>query len=168
MTGLGKSTALLSTAGIGVVNLVFTMIGLALIDRYGRKLLLYIGSVGYIISLTLMGLAFYNEAFSGMTIFVFLFIASHAIGQGAVIWVFIGEIFPNRVRASGQSFGSLTHWVFAAIIANVFPWLAAKVGGAGIFLFFAGMMVLQLIWVRFMMPETKGIALEDMEKRVMH
>jgi MFS transporter, SP family, arabinose:H+ symporter len=167
MTGLGKSTALLSTAGIGVVNLVFTMLGLALIDRYGRKLLLYIGSVGYIISLTLMGLAFYNEAFSGMTIFVFLFIASHAIGQGAVIWVFIGEIFPNRVRASGQSFGCLTHWVFAAIIANVFPLLSAKIGGAGIFLFFAGMMVLQLLWVRFMMPETKGIALEDMERKVM-
>ena len=168
MTGLGKSASLLSTAGIGLTNLVFTMIGLSLIDRFGRKLLMYIGSVGYIVSLSLIALAFYRESYGGMSIFIFMFIASHAIGQGAVIWVFIGEIFPNEVRASGQSFGSFTHWIFAAIIANIFPVMAGRYGGTPIFIFFAAMMVLQLLYVRFMMPETKGVALEDMEKKLGH
>ena len=162
MTGLGKSAALLSSTGIGVVNLIFTMAGLSLIDRFGRRALMYIGSVGYIVSLGLIALAFYRESFDGMTFFVFAFIAAHAIGQGAVIWVFVGEIFPNEVRASGQSFGGLTHWVFAAIVANVFPIAAGKFGGGPIFLFFTIMMVFQLLYVRFLMPETKGIALEDM------
>jgi len=165
MTGLGKSTALLSSVGIGLVNLVFTMIGLSLIDRFGRKVLMYIGSIGYIISLGLIALSFYRESYEGMTIFVFSFIAAHAIGQGAVIWVFVGEIFPNEVRASGQSFGSLTHWVFAAVVANVFP-IVSGFGGAPIFLFFMCMMVLQLLYVLFMMPETKGVALEDMDVRM--
>jgi len=168
MTGLSKSSSLLSTAGIGLVNLVFTMLGLALIDRFGRRVLMYIGSIGYIVSLSLVALAFYRNSFAGMTFFVFAFIASHAVGQGAVIWVFIGEIFPNEVRASGQSFGCLTHWVFAAIITNVFPDMAARFGGAPIFGFFAFMMVLQLLYVIFMMPETKGIALEDMETQLAH
>ncbi|HTJ50144.1 MAG TPA: sugar porter family MFS transporter, partial [Cyclobacteriaceae bacterium] len=168
MAGLGKSTALLSSAGIGLVNLIFTMIGLSLIDKYGRKMLMYIGSFGYIISLSLIAQAFYRDSFDGISIFIFVFIASHAIGQGAVIWVFIGEIFPNEVRASGQSFGSLCHWVFAAIIANVFPLAAGMFGGGPIFLFFTGMMVLQLIYVKFMMPETKGVALEDMQIRIGH
>ena len=162
MTGLGKSAALLSSTGIGVVNLIFTMAGLSLIDRFGRRALMYIGSVGYIVSLGLIALAFYRESFDGMTFFVFAFIAAHAIGQGAVIWVFVGEIFPNEVRASGQSFGGLTHWVFAAIVANIFPIAAGKFGGGPIFLFFTIMMVFQLLYVRFLMPETKGIALEDM------
>ena len=162
MTGLGKSAALLSSTGIGVVNLIFTMAGLSLIDRFGRRALMYIGSIGYIISLGLIALAFYRESFDGMTFFVFAFIAAHAIGQGAVIWVFIGEIFPNEVRASGQSFGGLTHWVFAAIVANVFPIVATKFGGGPIFLVFTILMVFQLLYVRFLMPETKGIALEDM------
>lgn len=166
MAGLGKSTALLSSTGIGLVNLIFTMIGLSLIDRFGRKLLMYIGSIGYIISLTLIAQAFFRDSFDGVTIFVFVFIASHAIGQGAVIWVFIGEIFPNEVRASGQAFGGLTHWVFAAIIANVFPIFAAQYGGGQVFAFFAVMMVFQLLFVRFMMPETKGMALEDMSVRM--
>jgi SP family arabinose:H+ symporter-like MFS transporter len=166
MTGLGKSTALLSTAGIGLVNLVFTMVGLSLIDRYGRRLLMYIGSIGYIVSLALISQAFFRESYEGVTIFVFVFIASHAIGQGAVIWVFLGEIFPNEVRASGQAFGGLTHWVFAAVIANVFPIIAAKFGGGQVFLFFTIMMVFQLLFVRFMMPETKGVALEDMSVRM--
>ena len=168
MTGLSKSTALLSTAGIGAVNLVFTMLGLSLIDRFGRRMLMYIGSFGYIISLSLVALAFYRNSFAGMTIFIFAFIASHAVGQGAVIWVFIGEIFPNEVRAAGQSFGSFTHWICAAIITNVFPVLASRFGGAPIFAFFTGMMVLQLLFVMFLMPETKGIALEDMEARIAH
>jgi MFS family permease len=96
--------------------------------------------------------------------YVFLFIAAHAVGQGAVIWVFISEIFPNSVRAAGTSFGSLTHWAWAAVVAQVFPYFAGNVGGATIFGFFALMMVLQLIYVWRMMPETKGIALEDMDK----
>jgi SP family arabinose:H+ symporter-like MFS transporter len=168
MTGLSKSSALLSTAGIGLVNLVFTMLGLSLIDRFGRRVLMYIGSIGYIVSLGLIALAFYRNSFGGMTIFVLAFIAAHAVGQGAVIWVFIGEIFPNEVRAAGQSFGCFTHWMFAAIIANVFPALADRFGGAPIFAFFCGMMVLQLLYVMFMMPETKGIALEDMDTQLAH
>jgi MFS transporter, SP family, arabinose:H+ symporter len=166
MSGLGRSTALLSTAGVGLVNLIFTMVGLSLIDRFGRKILMYIGSIGYIVSLGLIASAFYRNSFEGMTFFVFMFIASHAIGQGAVIWVFIGEIFPNEVRASGQALGGFTHWVFAAIIANVFPIAASSFGGAPIFLFFTAMMVCQLLFVRFMMPETKGVALEDMNIRI--
>jgi SP family arabinose:H+ symporter-like MFS transporter len=166
MTGLAKSTALLSTAGIGLVNLVFTMLGLSLIDRVGRKTLMYIGSFGYIISLGLIALAFQRDVYDGMTFFVFMFIASHAIGQGAVIWVFIGEIFPNDVRASGQALGGFTHWIFAALVANIFPIAASSYGGAPIFLFFMIMMVGQLLFVKFMMPETKGVALEDMNIRM--
>ncbi|MEO0044219.1 MAG: hypothetical protein RL329_3667 [Bacteroidota bacterium] len=161
-TGLGASTALLSTAGIGLINLIFTMVGVSMIDKLGRRVLMYIGSIGYIVSLALIARAFYTDSFTGMTIFVFMFIASHAIGQGAVIWVFFSEIFPNEVRASGQAFGCFVHWVFAAIITNVFPIFSAKLGGGPIFLFFSVMMILQLLYVRFMMPETKGVALEDM------
>lgn len=167
MAGLGKNSAFLSTTGIGVVNFVFTIIGWYLIDRSGRKKLMYIGSIGYIISLALIAYSFYTNATGGITWYVFLFIAAHAIGQGAVIWVFISEIFPNTVRAAGMSWGSLTHWVFAAIIANVFPFFAGF-GGSYIFAFFCFMMVLQLLFVWKMMPETKGIALEDMEKTVIH
>jgi sugar porter (SP) family MFS transporter len=168
MTGLSASTALLSTAGIGLVNLIFTMLGVSLIDRFGRRVLMYIGSVGYIISLALIAIAFYRNIFDGMTFFVFMFIASHAIGQGAVIWVFIAEIFPNEVRASGQAFGCFVHWIFAALLTNIFPPLAKAYGGTPIFAFFTLMMVGQLLYVRFMMPETKGVALEDMGQRVMH
>lgn len=168
MAGLAKSSALLSSVGIGLTNLIFTMLGVTLIDKLGRKTLMFIGSFGYIISLSLIARAFYAEQFDGMTFFVFAFIAAHAIGQGTVIWVFISEIFPNEVRASGQAFGSLTHWVFAAIITNVFPYFAGKFGGTPIFVFFAIMMVCQLLYVWFMMPETKGVALEDMDVRVGH
>ncbi len=164
-TGLGASTALLSTAGIGLINLIFTMVGVSMIDKLGRRVLMYIGSIGYIVSLALIARAFYTDSFTGMTIFVFMFIASHAIGQGAVIWVFFSEIFPNEVRASGQAFGCFVHWVFAAIITNVFPIFSAKLGGGPIFLFFSVMMIFQLLYVRFMMPETKGVALEDMQTR---
>jgi MFS transporter, SP family, arabinose:H+ symporter len=166
MAGLGKSTALLSSAGIGIINLAFTMIGLSLIDRYGRKTLMYLGSGGYLLSLGLIARAFYTDSYDGITLFVFLFIASHAISQGTVIWVFISEIFPNEVRAAGQSMGAFTHWIFAAILANVFPIIAGQFGGGPIFLFFAMMMFLQLLFVRFMMPETKGVALEDMGSRL--
>ncbi len=168
MTGMGGQTALLSTAGIGIVNLVFTMLGLALIDRFGRKFLMYIGSVGYIISLGAVGYAFYTEAFGGVLVptWLFVFIASHAVGQGACIWVFISEIFPNDVRGFGMAFGSGTHWVFAALIAGTFPYFAGLLGPAQLFFLFAGMMVLQLLFVMFMMPETKGISLEEIEQQM--
>lgn len=167
MAGLGKDAAFLSSTGIGIVNFLFTVLGWSLIDRYGRRTLMYIGSVGYIISLVLMSLAFAGVINGGITIFVFMFIAAHAIGQGSVIWVFLSEIFPNSVRASGTSFGCLTHWVFAALISQTFTFFANNIGGSYIFGFFAVMMVLQLIFVWKMMPETKGVALEDMDKATM-
>lgn len=171
MAGLGKNAAFLSSTGIGIVNFLFTMFGWYLIDRFGRRTLMYIGSVGYIISLTLMSLAFAGVIDGGVPIFVFMFIAAHAIGQGSVIWVFLSEIFPGSVRAAGTSFGCLTHWVFAALISQTFPFFASlgepKDMGAKIFGFFAVMMVLQLLFVWKMMPETKGVALEDMDKATM-
>lgn len=167
--GLGESTALLSSIGIGAINLVFTLVGVFLIDRLGRKVLMYIGSVGYIISLSLVSLAFFLH-WQGIAVpvFLFLFVASHAIGQGAVIWVFISEIFPNHLRASGQSFGSSTHWVLAAIIPSLIPFLFSTIGPGVVFLFFAIMMVFQLIFVAFMMPETKGISLEELSKNLIN
>lgn len=165
--GLGESTALLSSIGIGVVNLVFTLIGVFLIDRLGRKILMYIGSVGYIISLTLVAMAFFLHWQGIMVpVFLFLFIAAHAIGQGAVIWVFISEIFPNHLRASGQAFGSTTHWILAAIIPSLIPFLFSTIGAGVVFLFFAIMMVFQLFFVAFLMPETKGISLEELSKKL--
>jgi SP family arabinose:H+ symporter-like MFS transporter len=165
--GLGESTALLSSIGIGVTNLLFTLIGVFLIDRLGRKVLMYIGSVGYIISLSLVAMAFFFH-WQGMAvpIFLFLFIASHAIGQGAVIWVFISEIFPNHLRASGQAFGSTTHWILAAIIPSLIPFLFSTIGPGVVFLFFAVMMVFQLVFVAVLMPETKGISLEELSKKL--
>jgi sugar porter (SP) family MFS transporter len=168
MTGLGKESALLSSTGIGIVNLIFTVIGWALIDRVGRRVLMYIGSVGYLISLSLIALAFFNESYANVPLFIFAFIAAHAIGQGSVIWVFISEIFPNSVRASGMAWGALTHWVFAAIIANVFPYFSQQFGGGAIFSFFAFMMIFQLLYVWLMMPETKGVSLENLQKRMIH
>ncbi len=166
--GLAKSSALLSSVGIGAVNLVFTMLGLSWIDRFGRRFLMYIGSFGYILSLSTVALAFYTGNAGGLIvpILLFVFIASHAIGQGAVIWVFISEIFPNQVRSFGNSLGSSTHWVFAAIIAATFPLLAGRFGQAPIFALFALMMVFQLLFVWKMMPETKGVSLEDIEKKL--
>ncbi|WP_332024938.1 sugar porter family MFS transporter [Kaistella sp.] len=163
--GLGEKTALLSSIGIGVVNMVFTLVGVNLIDKVGRKKLMLIGSIGYIISLGLVSMAFYLH-WSGLAIpiFLFLFIASHAIGQGTVIWVFISEIFPNHLRASGQAFGSSTHWVLAAIIPSLIPTLFSTIGAGTVFLVFTIAMVFQLLFVIFMMPETKGTSLEKLSK----
>ena len=161
--GLEANTALLSSIGIGVVNLLFTLLGVFLIDRVGRKKLMFVGSIGYIISLSLVAAAFFlNWGGLWVPIFLFLFIAAHAIGQGAVIWVFISEIFPNHLRASGQAFGSSTHWVLAAIVPSLVPVLFTTIGPGYVFAFFAFMMVLQLIFVIFMMPETKGKTLEEL------
>ena len=177
--GLGGADSLFNSIAIGIVNLIFTLIGVRLIDRLGRRQLIIIGSIGYIFSLIMVGICFQFDLSPMMLItFICLFIASHAIGQGAVIWVFISEIFPNRVRSYGQSWGTGTHWIFAAIITLITPlFISNKVVNGeklGIFAdqmeiiyyFFAGMMVLQLLWAIFKMPETKGISLEDLEKQL--
>jgi SP family arabinose:H+ symporter-like MFS transporter len=166
LTGLGAKAALLQSIGIGVTNLVFTFVGLWLIDRAGRRTLLYIGSFGYIASLGLVAWAFFTEHYSIVPICVFAFIAAHAIGQGAVIWVLISEIFPNRHRAEGQTLGSFTHWIFAALLTTFFPKMVAAFPPGYVFSFFAGMMVLQLIWVKTMVPETKGVPLEQIQRQL--
>ncbi|QDS99815.1 sugar porter family MFS transporter [Adhaeretor mobilis] len=256
LAGLGEDAALLNSVGIGVTNLIFTFVGLYLIDRAGRRTLLFIGSLGYIASLGLCAWAFFayapqfkvanaaitlssavenleraeslpqpvasdlerfaeaveqakqqliaaaqEEGYAGAPIeisspadketltaiadaalhdaseksgsggnlvmtCIFAFIAAHAIGQGAVIWVFISEIFPNQVRAAGQAFGSFTHWIFAAGLTTIFPWMISTFAPGQVFLFFCGMMVLQLVWVATMVPETKGVTLEEMQKKL--
>ena len=165
--GIGQSAALLNSVGIGLTNVIFTYIGISLIDKLGRRSLMYIGSIGYIISLTLISLSFILD-WGGilLPIFLFLFIASHAIGQGAIIWVYISEIFPNHVRSYGQSFGVSTHWVLAAIIPSLIPFLFSWIGPGIVFGFFAFMMVLQLLFTHFIMPETKGVSLEDLSKKL--
>src|SRR5262249_11765487 len=156
LTGLGAKAALLQSVGIGLTNLVFTFVGLWLIDRLGRRTLLYIGSFGYIASLGLVAWVFFTNHYAIVPVCIFAFIAAHAIGQGAVIWVFISEIFPNRHRAEGQTLGSSTHWIFAALLTTFFPKMVVAFPPGYVFSFFTGMMVLQLIWVWTMVPETKG------------
>ena len=173
LIGLAAKESLLNSIAIGGTNLLFTFVGLYLIDRVGRKTLMIIGSIGYIISLSMVAYAFNTQAGPGfLMVFLLLFIASHAVGQGAVIWVFISEIFPNKIRAMGQSFGASVHWVFAAIITLVTPLFLNETDGILkdkpwiIFAFLAAMMVLQLIWVLTKMPETKGVSLEELEKKL--
>lgn len=168
MTGLGRQSALLSSVGIGVVNFIFTLLAITIIDKVGRRTLMLIGSVGVVIALALVSRAFYTDNFSGMIVpvLLLLYIAFFGFSQGAVIWVFISEIFPNSVRAKGQTLGSLTHWVMAALIAFSFPSLSEKAGGGTTFAFFAVMMVLQFIFVIKCMPETKGRSLEDIESSI--
>ena len=165
--GLGESAALLNSVGIGLTNVIFTLIGINLIDRLGRRILMYIGSIGYIISLTLISLSFVlNWESIFLPIFLFVFIASHAIGQGAIIWVYISEIYPNHLRSYGQSFGTSTHWVLAAIIPSLVPFLFGIIGPGVVFGIFAFMMILQLLFVHFIMPETKGVSLEELSKKL--
>jgi sugar porter (SP) family MFS transporter len=181
--GFGEIASLLNSVGLGAVNLVFTMAALAVIDHFGRRKLMIVGSIGYILSLGATAAAFYSQSSlvpneagemvrqisptGGWIVFLSLlvFIASHAFGQGAVIWVFISEIFPNRVRARGQALGSFTHWIFAAAISQTFP-LIAEVSGGHVFAFYCAMMVLQLAWVIWIMPETKGVPLEEIQKKM--
>jgi MFS transporter, SP family, arabinose:H+ symporter len=164
MTGLEAQVALLQSVGIGITNLIFTFVGLWLIDRLGRRKLLYIGSFGYIASLGLTAWAFSTQTYFIVPFCIFAFIAAHAVGQGAVIWVFISEIFPNKQRAFGQSLGSFTHWFFAALITSFFPFMVAAFAPEVIFGFFCMMMILQLIWVKLFVPETKGVSLEQLER----
>jgi sugar porter (SP) family MFS transporter len=166
LTGLGPKAALLQSVGIGVTNLIFTFVGLWLIDRLGRRTLLFIGSFGYIASLGLVAYAFFTAHYAIVPICIFAFIAAHAIGQGVVIWVYIAEIFPNRQRAEGQALGSFTHWIFAALLTTLFPKFVSAVPPGYVFLFFAGMMVLQLVWVKVSVIETKGVALEQIAARL--
>ncbi|WP_161888404.1 sugar porter family MFS transporter [Pontibacter russatus] len=168
MTGLGTSSALLSSAGVGLVNFLFTLLALNFIDRFGRRTLMLIGSFGLIITLGLVSFAFFTGNFGGyaVPIYLFVYIAFFAFSQGAVIWVFISEIFPNEVRASGQALGSFTHWLLAAIIAFAFPYIAETLGGGWTFLIFCLMMVLQLLFVWRMMPETKETSLEQIGRAV--
>lgn len=166
-TGMAESSALLSSVGVGFVNLLATLLGMFLIDKMGRKFLMYVCSFGYIITLGLISAAFYTGIGEGTLLvpaLIFAFIASHAVGQGAVIWVFISEIFPNSVRSYGNSLGSGTHWVFAAIIAATFPYIASTLGGGTTFAIFAFIMVFQLLFVWKMMPETKNKTLEELEE----
>ena len=171
--GLAVQESLLNSIAIGGTNLVFTFVGLYLIDRLGRKTLLLIGSVGYVISLCMVSYAFYASASPAFLLFFLLmFIASHAIGQGAVIWVLISEIFPNHIRAKGQALGASVHWVFAALITLVAPVFIDDQQGIfkdnpwPIFAFFACMMLAQLFWVLMKVPETKGVSLEELEKQL--
>lgn len=165
MTGLGESSSLLSTAGLGMINFIFTLLAMNFIDRIGRRTLMLIGSFGLIATLGLVSYSFYAGQFNGwaVPIFLFIYIAFFAFSQGAVIWVFIAEIFPNQVRAKGQTLGSATHWIMAALIAFSFPYLAEKAGGGNTFLFFCIMMFFQLLFVWRIMPETKGKSLEQIE-----
>ena len=167
-TGLGKDASLFNSIILGVINIIFTYLGVILIDRIGRKKLMLIGSIGYIISLTIIALSLKSNPFGiNSSIFIFSFIASHAVGQGTVIWVFISEIFPNSLRSKGQAFGSSVHWVLAAIIPAFIPYLLNSIGSQIIFFFFAFMMSLQLLFVLFMMPETKGVSIELLFKEVL-
>ena len=172
MAGFAEGSAMLSSVGVGVVNLIFTMTAMLIIDHFGRKKLMLVGSIGYIISLGTTAWAFYQNGtdFSqtgSMVVLISLlvFIAAHAFGQGAVIWVFLSEIFPNRVRARGQALGSFTHWFMAAAISWTFP-IFAEASGGHIFTIYAICMVGQLIWVLMVMPETKGISLEKMQEKL--
>ena len=165
--GFASSKSLLSSISIGGTNLLFTFISLYLIDRMGRKSLMYIGSLGYIVSLSMISYGFKTDATALFNlIFILSFIASHAIGQGAIIWVFIAEIFPNSVRSGGQAWGTGIHWVFAALITMLGEVVIESFPGWIIFTFFAAFMVLQLLFTHFMMPETKGITLEELQVKL--
>jgi sugar porter (SP) family MFS transporter len=166
MAGYGATDALLQSVIIGFTNLIFTIAAMAVIDHFGRRNLMLVGSVGYILSLSAAAYSFYSGTGGKMLLgSLIVFIASHAFGQGAVIWVFIGEVFPNRVRARGQALGSFTHWVMAALISWTFPIIAAQSGGHA-FAFYAVCCVGQLLWVIFIMPETKGISLEKIQMKL--
>ncbi|MCG7348448.1 sugar porter family MFS transporter [Sphingomonas sp. ACRSK] len=161
--GAGTDSAMLQSVAVGGINLAFTVLALFLIDRFGRKPLLYVGSVVCALALFLVGFQLEQPVADGTLILVGMlgFIAAFAVSQGAVIWVFLSEVFPSEVRGKGQALGSTTHWVMAAAITWTFPIVAGRVGG-WVFLFFGAMMLLQLVWVWRFMPETNGVPLEEM------
>jgi MFS transporter, SP family, arabinose:H+ symporter len=165
-SGYDKVSSDLQAVAIGATNLIFTMLAMSVIDRVGRKVLLLIGSVGTAICLAGVAYVFWSKAHEGLLVYLLVgYIAAFAFSQGAVIWVYISEVFPNRVRAKGQSLGSATHWVINAAIAGVYPAVAAQFTAAP-FVFFAAMMVAQFFVVLFTYPETKGVTLEQMQKKL--
>jgi sugar porter (SP) family MFS transporter len=164
--GFSKVSADLQSVAIGATNLVFTMIAMTLIDRVGRKILLLIGAVGTASCLAGVAAIFLTYQHKEYLVWLLVaYIAFFAFSQGAVIWVYIGEVFPNRVRAQGQSLGSFSHWFMAGVISLGFPPLAAKSGGYP-FLFFSAMTIVQFLVVLFIYPETKGVSLEQMQKKL--
>ena len=168
MAGFDKAHAYLQPVYIGAANLLFTLLAMSFIDRFGRKKLLLIGSVGMIVFLALTAMAFNGGANSSVMIYLIGFIAFFAFSQGAVIWVFISEIFPNSVRSQGGSLGSFTHWIMAALISWTFPVIvegSAK-GGFYSFIFYSVMMFLHLVFVWKFLPETKGRSLETIQKEL--
>jgi sugar porter (SP) family MFS transporter len=163
--GFSSSSAALQTVSIGLVNLLATFLGMSLIDKLGRKTLLLIGALGMTVALGGVATIFYTHAHQAMLVWLLvLFIVFFAISQGSVIWVYIAEVFPSRVRSKGQSVGSSSHWIMNALIAGVFPYIAAK-SQAAPFIFFASMMLLQFFVVLFVYPETKGSSLEAIQAK---
>ena len=166
MAGAGVESALLQSVIVGSTMLVFTILALVIIDRFGRRNLMIAGSLGYIAGLSGAAWAFYAKVEGPLLLVSLLvFIAAHGFGQGAVIWVFISEIFPNRVRARGQALGSFTHWAMNTGISWTFPMIAAAAGWMA-FAFYALCMVGQLAWVLLVMPETKGVSLEKIQEKL--
>jgi sugar porter (SP) family MFS transporter len=164
--GFSKVSSDLQAVAIGATNLIFTMLAMSVIDRIGRRTLLLIGSVGTAVCLAGVAAIFLTHSHESFLVWLVVgYIASFAFSQGAVIWVFISEVFPNRVRAKGQSLGSFSHWFMNALISGLFPLLAASSGGYP-FIFFSLMMCLQFLVVLFVYPETKGVSLEQMQKQL--
>jgi sugar porter (SP) family MFS transporter len=166
LTGLEAKAAMLQSVGIGLTNMVFTILGLWLIDRLGRRTLMLIGGTGFVLSLGICSWGFYTDTLAVVPVCIFAFVASFSVGTGTVAWVFLSEIFPDRHRAHGQSMGSATSWMSAALVNYFFPMAVAKYPPWVLFLFFCSMMVLHLLWVIFKVPETKGVPLEEMEEKL--
>ena len=164
--GFSKVSGDLQAVAIGATNLLFTMLAMSLIDRIGRKTLLLVGSVGTATCLAGVAMIFFAGRHQSLLVWLLIgYIASFAFSQGAVIWVYISEVFPNNVRAKGQSLGSFSHWFMNALISGIFPLLAASSGGYP-FVFFSVMMLVQFFVVLFVYPETKGFSLEEVQKRL--
>jgi MFS family permease len=167
MVGYAQSSALLQSVSVGVTLFLFTVLGMFLVDRVGRKKLLLVGSVGMVMFMALVAKTVFKTTSEGsiwMLIYLSGFIAFFSFSQGTVIWVFISEIFPNSVRAKGQTLGSFTHWIAAVIISWLFPAISENNGGGWVFIFFSAAMVLQFIIVLKFFPETKGKTLEQIQK----
>ena len=164
--GFSQLSSSVQTVLIGLMNLLATLLGMALIDKAGRKTLLLIGSVGMAICLSGVAAVFFTHGHTGWLVWLLVsYIAFFSVSQGAVIWVYIAEVFPNRVRSKGQSLGSSSHWVMNAAISLAFPILAKYSGGLP-FAFFAAMMVVQFFVVLFVYPETKGVSLEQLQRKL--
>jgi MFS family permease len=164
--GFSRVSSDLQAITVGVTNLVAAIVAMSVIDKIGRKTLLLIGSVGCAGSLVGVSAVFFSGTHSNLLLWCLVgFVAFFSFSQGAVLWVYISEIFPNRIRAKGQSLGSFSHWFTNAIVSWVFPLMAASSGGYP-FLFFSAMMALQFFVVLFLYPETKGISLEEMQKKL--